>query len=210
MKAEGLLIVGLAALVAAPAATPQSPAPSDTPALTGHWRFDADKSEDARQKMHDAMASRYQGGGSGGGMGGHRGGGMGGHHGGGYQSQGGSGGGSDPRAALRPFFEPPAELTITPGGSASEVAVVDNDGRVRQLHADGKKYKATDGESETTTHWEASQLIVETKASNGSKLTEAFSAQPEQRQLLVVVTAESSRIPSVSVRRVYDAVDAAK
>jgi len=206
MRLDGLLIAGL--LVAA-AGAQESSAPGGAQALTGHWRFNADKSEDARQKVHDAMASRHQGGsgGSGGGMGGHHGGGGMGRHGGGYGGAG-SQGGTDPRQAMRPLFDPPAELTITPAQGDSEIAMVEQDGRVRTLHPDGKKYKASDGSSETTTRWDNGQLIVETKAESGPRLTEAFSAAPEGHQLNVLVSVDSSRMGSVSVRRVYDAVDA--
>ena len=96
--------------------------------LSGHWVYNRELSDDAREKMREGMekgggpgGGRPPGGGGGmggpggGGMGGPGGGGMGGSGGGGRMGPppGGMGGDDDPREAMRGILEPAEELTIT-------------------------------------------------------------------------------------------------
>jgi hypothetical protein len=206
---------------AAPPTTP--PGTAGIPTFSGHWKLNVQDSEDARQKMKQSMEGRDPGsssggggggggygrggGGGGGGRGGGGGGGYGRGGGGGRRSAGGSGSTTQssrdsqgPRALL---FNAPQELTVTQ--TATEIAILDQDGLMRALHPDGKSYKADTGEDEVKTKWESDHLVVETKAKSGTKLTETYGLDAEKQRLTIVLNAEGGSRPALSVRRVYDA-----
>jgi hypothetical protein len=194
--------------------------------LSGHWKLNVQESEDARQKMKEAMQGRDSGGSSGGGGGGGYGrgggggggygrgggggfgGGGGGGFGGGGRRSGGGGGGSssgstrDPQGARALLFTAPKELTVTQ--TATEVAILDQDGLMRALHPDGKGYKSDTGEEEIKTKWESDHLVVETKAKGGTKLTETYGLDAQKHQMTIVLNSEGGSRPALSVRRVYD------
>ena len=188
------------------------PAPeAPTPTLAGRWKLNPELSEDARAKMRDARdAARDGSGGANGGgngsggagrgwgRGGRGGGGMGGGRGAGRS---GARGGDAPDA-MREVFEAPAEFTITP--TASEVVILEKDGRLRTLHADGKKYKAEGGAAEVEARWDGGQLVVDTRSDRGARITETFDAAPDRTRLTVMLKVEGSRGPGVTVKRVYD------
>jgi len=195
----------------------EKPAPeTPTPSLAGRWKLNPELSEDARAKMREAMEARRGdgsgrgnsggsgsgGGGRGWGRGGHGGGGMGGGRG---ASRSGTSGG-DPQSAMREVFEAPAEFTITP--TAAEVVILEKDGRLRTLHADGKKYRAEGGAAEVETRWDGGQLVVDTKSDRGPRITETFDAAPDRTRLTGTLKVDASRGPSVTVKRVYDPAEA--
>jgi hypothetical protein len=213
----------LAPPASSPAAPPTGPAAPQTAAapaaaagLSGRWQYNKDRSDDARAKMSE-MRSNYGGGsgrggswgggGGGGGFGGHHHGGGGGQWGGpsGPSGSGGSGGGSDPGngASMRDLLEPPSELAITDNGT--DVSVLEKDGRMRVLHADGKGYKSDDGTSETKAKWQGARLVVETTREHGSKLTETLGVEGEPKALTISTHVESTR-GSFTVRQVYDPI----
>ena len=187
----------------------------DTPAparekLAGRWKLNPEQSDDARQKMREAMDGMRGGGrpptgpGSGGpGRGG---------YGGGRGGPGGTGrrpgGGGDPREALRPIFEAPVELAITP--TESEVVILEKDGRMRTLHPDGQKYKAEGGSAEVKTRWEAGKLLVETKTERGAKVTETFDVAVDRSQMTVTLRLERSPMPTITIKRVYEPAEEAE
>jgi hypothetical protein len=197
----------------ADSATP--PATPALPALSGRWKLNVQDSEDARAKMRQSMEGRDPGS-SGGGYGGRGGGGGGSGRGagggGGYGGRGGhrSGGGDssaatstrDPQGPRALLFNPPQQLTVTQ--TASEIAILDQDGLMRALHPDGKSYKSDTGEDEVKTRWESDHLVVQTKAKSGTKLTETFGLDSEKRRMTVVLNVEGGSRPALSVRRVYD------
>ena len=188
-----------------------------TPSLAGRWKLNPELSEDARAKMREAReaargegsggdSGRGSGSGGGGrawGRGGHGGGGMGGGRGAGRSGAR----GGDPQDSMRELFEAPAEFTITP--TASEVVILEKDGRLRTLHADGKKYKAEGGAAEVEARWDGGQLVVDTKSDRGPRITETFDAAPDRTRLTVTLKVDGSRGPSVTVKRVYDPTEAA-
>jgi hypothetical protein len=218
-----------------PADPTPAPTPAGTPFLAGHWKLNVQDSEDARQKMQQSMAGRDGGSGSGGGTGGggyghgggggygggggggygHRGGGGGGGYGrggGGYGGGGRSGGGDasgtsqqshDPQGVRALLFSAPQDLTVTE--TATEIAMLDQDGFMRTLHPDGKSHKTESGEDEVTTRWESDHLVVETKGKSGTKLTETYGLDAEKVRLTVNLRAEGGSRPAISIRRVYDA-----
>jgi hypothetical protein len=216
----GMAIVGTAVgLSAVPASVADTAAPFASPtSLSGRWQLDAKASDDARQKMREAMGGDREGGGEGrprgGGFGG---GGFGGGRGGGGRGGGGFGGGrgghggddssrDQARAEMRTFFEPPVELTIT--DTPGEVVFSEADGGLRIVHPDGHKSKTDEG-SETVARRDAPGLVVERTTSRGTKLTETYSILPEGGRLQVVARMESPRRGQpITVRRVYDSVPA--
>jgi hypothetical protein len=226
---RGFVAFTLGTALAAPAGlaaayqSAETPAESTAaaPSLAGKWTLNKEQSEDARQKMRDSggggggrsgggFGGRGGGMGGRGGFGGRGGGGFGGRGGGGGGGNGGQGGSGDADNAsrggsMRSFFEPPDTLSITQ--TAEEIAVDDGQ-RVLHLHPDGKKIKAENGGAETTTKWRGNELVVETKTERGTKIDSAYMSVPDKHQLYVTSTLEGRSGP-VTVRRVYDAAEAA-
>lgn len=183
--------------------------------LSGHWTYNLQLSDDAREKMREAMMK--QGGpgggqppmgpggrGGGGGMGG-SGGGMSGP-GGGMGGPPGMGGGDDPREAMRAIMEPPEELAITQSGS--EIAVDEKFGRLRRLHPDGKKYKTDNGSTDIKTYWKDGKLVIETKRARGGTV-ETWERVPDGSRLIVNVRLEGGSGPRLELKRIYDRAPAA-
>jgi len=191
---------------------PSAPAAA-VPSLAGTWTLNKKESEDARAKMRDSGAERPGGwtgpggrggmGGPGGGAGG-RGGGPGGR-GGGFGGRGADPDGGRDSGSRRTFLEPPETLTITQ--TTEEVRVDDGD-RVVHLHPDGRKIKSEGGGAETTARWRGNELVVETKAERGARITSAYMLVPEKHQLHVTSTLEGRSGEPITVRRVYDAAPA--
>jgi len=200
-----------------------SPSPSK-PSLAGRFKFNPDKSDDARAKIREAMAQRRQasGGGGGGGFGGggmgHRGfggGGGGGYGGGGYGGgrrggNGQDGSQSDPqrsgtRALMQEATDPGSVLTIT--HSDPELTITYDDGRVLTLYTDGRKVKPDDGGPERQTKWEASRVVSDVKASKGgAKLKEAYSIDPQTAGLDIILRFELPYLDDpVIIHQHYDA-----
>lgn len=88
------------------------------------------------------------------------------------------------------------------------VVISDDADHARTLHPDGKKHEEHDANGKKTTtktDWEGDALIVETKLSHSSKLTETYRVASDGKQLYVVSQLEDSSLAGpVSIRRVYD------
>lgn len=206
-----LLLVGAGAFAVAVRAD-QAPKPT----FSGRFTLNAAQSEDAREKMRAAMGNREGGGPGGGGGGGGRrmgggggGGSWGGHGGGGRHREGGGGAGDGAvgnndaaRESMRAVFEAPAEITIT--DTDNEIVILEKDGRMRTLHPDGKSEKNEASGDEVKTRRDGGRLIVETRTSRGSKITETFARDPEHHQIQMTLVLEPQSRPSLSIRRVYD------
>lgn len=201
-SALGVAVLAAGVVLGLPSARAAGTAPAgDGSVLAGRWRLDSERSDDARQKMREAVERRRGGadrGGPGGGFAGRGG------RGGGPGARSGMGGG-DPREALRPLFEAPVELAITP--TESEIVILEKDGRMRTLHPDGRKYKAEGGAVEVQSGWDGGKLVVETKTEAGSRITETFEVAPDRSRLTVTLKLDGSRGPAVTVKRVYDAAE---
>jgi hypothetical protein len=204
-----------------------APAPTATAlggraALSGAWRLDPARSEDAREKMRsqrerlggDRDGGRPGGGmgrpgggmgGPGGGMGGRRGGGFGGR--GGGPGRGGPGDGRDPgasREAMREFMEAPPEMTITVG--ESEIVLLEKEGRLRRLRPDGKKVTHEVVPSESLARWEGDRLVNETWLDGDrAHLVETWALDAQTGDLLATLRVENRRFPGepLTVRRTY-------
>jgi hypothetical protein len=176
-------------------------------ALAGRWMFNPELSDDAREKMREAMEARGGGrlgpggpgpvGGGGGGRGGF----------GGGQRPGMRGPGEDRRETMRYVVEAPPELAITP--TETEIVVLEKDGRMRTLHPDGKTYRAEGGSAEVKTRWDAGRLVVETKSARGPRLTETFEVAADRSRMTVILRLEGSPLPEVTVKRAYEPAEAA-
>jgi hypothetical protein len=201
----------------APPTTTSAPATTGGP-LAGRWRFNVDKSDDAREKMREARErQRGEGGGGRGGWGGGGGGMGGGGMGGGGRGGGGWGGGMGGRGRAREggdgqeiqrqgnmsrLVDPPEELTISQNDA--EITILEKDGAIRVLHPDGTKHKTDNGGSEIRTRWDKDKLVVETEPPRGGKLTETFVVASDKKHLTEDVRLDGRL--TVTVRRVYDAI----
>jgi hypothetical protein len=168
---------------------------SVTPDLSGHWVYNRELSDDAREKMREGMAK------GGGGMGGSGGGGRGG------PPPGGMGGDDDPRQAMRAILEPAEELTIA--RTATEIALEEKFGETRHLHPDGKKYKTDNGGSDVKASWKEGKLVVETKRARGGSVVETWELVPDGSRILVNVKMEGGFGPGVTLKRIYDRAEGA-
>jgi hypothetical protein len=195
------------ALVVAVAAPVSRAADAPRPDLSGHWQLDPAQSEDARAKLREMRGDRPRGGGRFGGGGGGGGRPGGGGFGGGRGGPGGPGGGGPDamRETLREMLEAAPALTVTQ--TPTEITLLEEDGRLRALHPDGRAYKDSSGR-EVKTRWsEAGELVVETKGERG-KIVETFGALADPVRLAITLLVEARGQP-LAVRRVYVRPDAA-
>jgi hypothetical protein len=172
------------------------------PDLSGPWQLDPAQSDDARAKLRELRGDRGdrpRGGGRMGGGGGRP-------MGGGFGRRGGDPGGPDRvREGLRDLLDAPPALTVTQ--TPTEITVLEEDGRLRALHPDGRAYKNSSGR-EVKTRWsDAGELLVETKAERG-KVVETFAVSGDPVRLSVTLLVELRGQP-VAIRRVYVRPEAA-
>ncbi len=210
--ATSLLMTGRWAASGDEKATPAA----DQPNFTGRYKLNPEKSDDARAKMHEAMANGRRGGSGGGG--GHGGGGgtgrgRGGSGRGGGMGGGRSGGGSDRRPQgeqtgfmreeMDEVMEPGKILTIVQSGA--ELTITADDGRVRQIYTDGRTVKIAEG-IEKKSHWEGERVLTETKVEKGPKITDVYALDAVTKALLQTVRVELPNAEKpVVIHRVYDA-----
>ena len=206
MRASAVIVwvtvAGVACVCAPPvaAATDEKPkATAAVPDLSGSWRLDKERSDDAHQKIRElvpppAGSRRPPAMGMPGGPGVAGGGTMG--------PPRGIDPGDDSAEALRPILDPAEQLAVYQG----ETELVMDESRVRRrtLHADGRKYKADDGSSEVKTEWKQGRLVVETRGFRGRKTTETWELSDGGRTLSCTVKVENGYGPAVTIKRVYD------
>jgi len=183
--------------------------------ISGAWRLDAERSEDARAKLREQMdGNREDGeprgprggrGGPGGGRGG-PGGGMGGPGGGGRGGgMGGPGARMDPRAmreAMDGILAAPEKLAIT--ARTSDVEIVEGDGAIHRMRPDGRKMKHEGSAvTETQSRWDGAALVLDSSLGPMMKVTERYSLDAASGELLVDVTVKGPRGEPTTARRVY-------
>lgn len=179
--------------------------------LVGEWKLNPELSEDAREKMRQAIEQSRRGGGMGrypggpGGMGHPGGGGMGGYPGGGPGGRGGP-----ERGPGRDGVGPPnlsllnaTELTIA--NVSPEVSIIEPGGFVRNLRPDGQKHESPSG-GEVRASWDRGRLRVETKLERGS-VKESWSVDEQSRRLTVELEVQQGGLAPVKVKRVFDRVE---
>jgi hypothetical protein len=109
------------------------------------------------------------------------------------------------RESLRELLEAPPALTVTQ--TPTEITVLEEDGRLRALHPDGRGYKDAAGR-EVKTRWsDAGELVAETKGERG-KIVETFGVTNDPARLLVTLLLEVRGQP-IAIRRVYVRPEAA-
>jgi hypothetical protein len=155
------------------------------PDLSGRWRLNEERSENAQSKLQE-MQSQSAGRGAGGHMG------LGGLFGGGAQQKQ-----IDEARGL--VLDTAERFVLTQDGD--RIVLTDGDGRIRRLTANGRK-ETIDGR-DVRTRWDKQRLISET--SLGSvKVTETYERSTSASQL-IVTTKMDMYSRGLSVRRVYDA-----
>jgi hypothetical protein len=177
---------GVVAVVLAGAITGMRGDEPSRPDFSGPWRLDPAQSEDARAKLRELRrdrGDRPRGGGRRGGGGGARPG----------------GGGDAMRESLREVLDAPPALTVTQ--TATEITVVEEDGRLRALHPDGRVYKDSTGR-EVKTRWsDAGELVAETKGER-IRTVETFAVSKDPDRLSVTLLLDLRGQP-IAIRRVY-------
>jgi len=180
--------------------------PEAAATLSGRYRIVEAESENGREKLRKAMEGRRPGGPTprerpaGGGRRG---------------APDGAGGPGGPGArghgpaseSLGALVEAPRAMTVT--HTPTEIAVLEQDGRLRTLHPDGKPYKAEGGAVEVKTRWEGSRLRVESKGGRGAAVVEAWSLEPASGKLTIETTLEWPGGSPVTFRSVYERLDEA-
>lgn len=188
-------------------------AADDIPDLSGRWKLNDERSDDARKKMQDAQDGERRGKGGIGGLGplgpGPRGGGpMGGGPMGGRPLGGRPRLPDDATRAAGPMSEltdPPKVLVITQ--AAGEVTFDSGDETLLRLRPDGRKVKRDGGAVELKGRWKNGELVVEAEREEGPKMVTAYRVTSD-RQELHVTTRVQGLLDEVVIRRIYDAAPA--
>ena len=108
------------------------------------------------------------------------------------------------RALMKEVLEAPKTFVIT----VEEALVIFTytDGRIVRYKADGKeeKHQYPSGTVKTKTKWEIDRLTIETNLGDGFKITHAYKATPDPRQLIVttITPGQSKDLPPIT--HVYD------
>lgn len=194
-----------------PDARPQAQAPPPVKPRTsimGDWKLNADESDDARKKMHDARGAN---GGQGGGRGGVR---MGipGMGGGPYGGRRGGGGESDDdRQRMQEVLNPSRSLTVAEARKDVEVDVFDDQAHKTAIFTDGRKLqKSKDNTNqEIAAHWDGNRLVTDEKTPSGKRMSRTYELSYDGTQLYETLRLTRGRSDSqVSVRYVYDQANA--
>ena len=189
---------------------PQSPAASAAKAanMAGTWKLNVEQSDDAREKMREAMGSGQTRGRQGrGGWGGNGQGGP--ANGGGWnggQQQGG-------RRGSGGFMDADDFSQLGIEQSDSSAKVTGATGRVLALYsanstgADSTSNSSGDSNVPPTARMEGQQLIVQQQMGRGGKSTRTYELSPDRTQLFVTTRMENPRFSEpVVIRLVYDPV----
>jgi hypothetical protein len=208
-----------------PTVQPEMAVP-DKKQLFASWKFSADESDDAQEKMREARHTGVDnpagapGGGGGNGTGIHMGGigspfpgGGGGGNGGGNPRNGGSknGTGDYDREQLQDALNPAGSITLvqkdTSDAKNGEVLLTDDAGRQRAFYTDGHKVQKPkdDKYEEFDAHWEDYRLVVDQSGAHGPQITRSFVPAPGGKQLYLIVRLDRTRTnDAVEIRFVYD------
>jgi hypothetical protein len=180
------LVLGLSAASPEPARADERMLPPEID-LSGRYALNKPLSDDARQKMREAME---RGGGPGAGRFGAK--------------------ASDSAAgpeAMRSLLEPAEEIVVSQ--SPSDITIEEVFGRLRRLHPDGKKYKTDNGNGDIRSYWKDGKLRVETRGARGASVAETWERVPDGSRLIVVVRVEVGPGGKLELKRIYDRAEAA-
>ena len=113
------------------------------------------------------------------------------------------------RQTMQLAMDAPTQLRILRDDSTVTLVSVSIGDSVR-LRTNGKKITEKvegAGDLEIKAEWKDDGLIVERKVNGGGKDTETYFRSSDNKQMMVIVKLETSRLPKpVEFRRVYDAV----
>lgn len=109
---------------------------------------------------------------------------------------------SQARATFEHVLDLPETLSIAQRPSLILIRENDDDGRVRALRPDGARVQTTGGKSETLTRWEKGLLRVETWHDDGVHIEEIFDLAPDRSLLTVTVRVDDGG-SAISLERVF-------
>jgi hypothetical protein len=177
--------------------------------IMGAWKWNAQESDNLRDKLQQARENSGNNGGNRGGVGGgprigFPGGGMGG------PGMGGGSRGPD-MEGLEEKVNPPVQMNLSQKTSRDpEVDLTDDQNRKKILYTDGRKLqKSKDNTTEEiSAKWEGSRLVTDEKGPRGQKLTREYELASDGLQLWesVKINTGHGNYP-ITMRFVYDAVD---
>jgi hypothetical protein len=204
MKRRSLALAG-AALFAA-----LGPARADeAPDLSGHWKLNRERSDDARKKIERAREDDRRGIGRLGPLGpGPR---TGGPLGGGPMGRrpvgdpgGRARGPGNPDGPLGDVVSPAETLAITQ--AAGEITFDDGQD-VRRIRPDGRKVKRDGGAVELKARYKDGELVVEAEREEGAKSLTTYRVTSDRQELHVTTRFELPEGDEIEVRHIYDAVE---
>jgi len=180
-------------------------AADDPSTLAGQWKYNSKESDNARDKMQQAM----KGSGGGGGYGGHE------HGGGGWSGSGGGGGwsghgheGGDHSRGGSSMFDPPQTLTIT--YSTPEFKVTDDKGTTRTFYTDGRETDQDFGDGRkmtATANWQSNSLVIDSKSDSGRHSETTYFLSTDGTKLMVKMEFKPMMSDQlVTITRVYNKV----
>jgi hypothetical protein len=194
---------------APPPAAAKKPEAKPRNDILGAWKWNAQESDNPRDKLQQARENSGSNGGNRGGMGGgphigFPGGGMGG------PGMGGGSHGADTEG-LEEKINPPLQMNLSQKTSRDpEVDLTDDQNRKKIFYTDGRKLqKSKDNSSEEiSAKWEGLRLVTDEKGPRGQKLTREYELSSDGLQLWesVKINTGHGNYP-VTMRFVYDAVD---
>jgi hypothetical protein len=193
----------------------------ETPTVAGTWTLNADKSDNARERLSAAMRNRGVSGGAAAGGAAAAGGRSGGSRSGGRRGGGGGGGGGvDTTAAVRPqggggrgstvaiaLLQGSPQLTIR---FEESKVVLDRGGMPLELTTDGKavKFGYPGAEVEYKAKWNGKKLEVETKYQAGPRVVETYELDKKDPGVMTVDVRFTEPGPNgnvnVHMKRIYD------
>jgi hypothetical protein len=179
---------------------PHSLRAAEKPNFTGTWQRNDQQSDDARQKMREAMEAARAGG-PGGFPGSHRNGSRRRDYPSGDEQRRG-----DRAGHMQDMLTPPETLMVALNDS--ELSLTDEKGRTRTFYTDGRKVEQQTPFGQTVTqqtHWEGDEIMVEEAMPRGDTHRETYALSPDGKQLIVTLTLENRRFGQpVTIRQVYD------
>jgi hypothetical protein len=164
------------------------------PDLSGKWRLNRERSEDAKKKLEEAVASS------------------------GIPNQrvGRVGPNRDARSIEREQTRRRIEALIEASETLEikvdkkQVTVLEGDLRERRFYTDGRPYQREDRQGNrivVRSRWQGERLVVNTTLADGNRFSEWYELAPGGRQLIVTFRSADQRLKQpLVISRVYDAV----
>lgn len=161
--------------------------------MAGKWRLNAERSEDAKAKLEDALKSAGLVG----------------------QRTNAAGPNRDLRDSEREqlrrtietLIEASQVLEITQ--DAKVVTIAEGNARERKFYTNGRPYQREDRRGNRMTiraRWQGERLSIETRLADGGRFTETFELAPGGQQLIATFTSADSRLKRpLVIQRIYDA-----